>query len=175
MSMKYNNVKFFQIRYHNLTFTMLISCFCMFDIMFTASKLTIYTIFGTLFFHLKLFVDIVGWSTSSLRRRTELPKVRIEQFKIKSILKSNWAGSPNHLTYFWLQNQKFPRNNQYPHVINEEPARTDYFYKAEHDDDMTDDMEGLILSFYELITIVLALKNLKVTYIILLIIGTHES
>lgn len=125
-------------------------------------------------FHLTLFVDIVGWSTSSLRRRTELPKVRIEQFKIKNVLKSNWVGSPNHLTYFWLQNQKFPKNNRYPHVINEEPARTDHFYKAEHDDDMTDDMEGLILRFNEMITIVLALKKPQ-GYMHYLLSGTHES
>ncbi|KAK1392988.1 DUF676 domain-containing protein [Heracleum sosnowskyi] len=62
------------------------------------------------------FDHIVGWSTSSLRRRTELPK-----------------------------NQKFPRNNRYPHVINEEPARTDHFYKAEHNDEMTDDMEEIMI------------------------------
>ncbi|KAK1385272.1 DUF676 domain-containing protein [Heracleum sosnowskyi] len=62
------------------------------------------------------FDHIVGWSTSSLRRRTELPK-----------------------------NQKLPRNNRYPHVINEEPARTDHFYKAENDDDMTDDMEETMI------------------------------
>lgn len=42
-----------------------------------------------------LFLDIVGWSTSSLRRRNELPKIK-------------------HL----------PRSDRYPHVINVEPAKT---------------------------------------------------
>ncbi|KAL1805755.1 hypothetical protein ACET3Z_028823 [Daucus carota] len=74
------------------------------------------------------FDHIVGWSTSSLRRRNELPKKK-----------------------------KLPRNTRYPHVINEEPARTDHFCKAEHNDDMTDDIEGPILCFYDVITIVLVL------------------
>ncbi|MBA0765167.1 hypothetical protein Gotri_014416 [Gossypium trilobum] len=45
--------------------------------------------------NLTLFLDIVGWSTSSLRRRNELPKIK-------------------HL----------PRSDRYPHVINVEPAKT---------------------------------------------------
>ncbi|MFQ6628700.1 hypothetical protein Gotur_006588, partial [Gossypium turneri] len=48
-----------------------------------------------LFKNLTLFLDIVGWSTSSLRRRNELPKIK-------------------HL----------PRSDRYPHVINVEPAKT---------------------------------------------------
>ncbi|WOG91534.1 hypothetical protein DCAR_0310783 [Daucus carota subsp. sativus] len=62
------------------------------------------------------FDHIVGWSTSSLRRRNELPK-----------------------------KQKLPRNTRYPHVINEEPARTDHFCKAEHNDDLTDDIEETMI------------------------------
>ena len=74
----------------------------------------------------------------------------------------NWIGFPNYLTYFWLQKQKLPRNTRYPHVINEEPARTDHFCKAEHNDDLTDDIEGLILCFYELISIVVVLTKPQV-------------
>lgn len=160
---EYINAKFVQLRYHNLAFNMLISCSVSLRQFLQQADYQVQQryYFGTLFVLLTLAVDIVGWSTSSLRRRNELPKVRIKQSKNEYVIALNWVGFPNHLTYFWLQNQKFPRNNRYPHVINEEPARTDHLCKADH----TDDMEGLILFCYELITIVLALKKPHQGYI----------
>ncbi|KAL1814011.1 hypothetical protein ACET3Z_024076 [Daucus carota] len=62
------------------------------------------------------FDKIVGWSTSSLRHRSKLPK---------------------HL--------KFPRNDRYPHIINEETARADNSSKAQAKDYKTDDMEEVMI------------------------------
>ncbi|XP_074354552.1 uncharacterized protein LOC141693370 isoform X1 [Apium graveolens] len=68
------------------------------------------------------FDHIVGWSTSSLRHRNELPRL-----------------------LFWVQHHKFPRNNKYPHVINEETARADNSCKAQPNEYNSDDMEETMI------------------------------
>lgn len=65
------------------------------------------------------FDYVVGWSTSSLRRRNELPK---------------------------FQDQHLCGNNRYPHIINEETSKTDSSYKeAQVNGDKTDDMEEAMI------------------------------
>ena len=68
--------------------------------------------------YLTTFIDLVAWSTSSLRHRNELPEVIVNLyvealfvFRIKS-------------SCLICQRKRFSRNDKYPHIVNVETART---------------------------------------------------
>lgn len=59
----------------------------------------------------------MGWSTSSIRHRNELPKVILKPDKSAEL----------HVEFispcFLFQRQHFTRNEKYPHIVNEEVTK----------------------------------------------------